>query len=297
MSRAIVTGAAGFIGQALVASLTRDGTDVVAVDVNPCPIDGARTVVADVGVPGILRPWIRADSVIYHLAAIASVPQSVAEPRVDFDNTMRPVFEVLEVARDRGARVVFPSTASVFDPSNSLPIGERGWVRPTSPYGAAKIAGEAYCFAYHRSFGVDARVVRFFSLYGPGLRRLAVYDLIRKVQAGSDRIDLLGDGRQVRDYLFIDDAVAGLRLVADCGAPGEDYNVASGEPVTLLDLARHIAAMLGRSSVPIVPTGRSFPGDTPRWYADTTKVAALGFRPQVCLEEGLRRTVAWVNAQ
>jgi UDP-glucose 4-epimerase len=296
MARAIVTGAAGFIGQALVTALMRDGIDVVAIDVNPCPFDRVRTVVADVGVPGMLRPWTGPDSVIYHLAAIASVPRSVAEPRVDFDNTMRPVFEILEVARDTGARVVFPSTASIFDPSNRLPIDERGWVRPTSPYAAAKIAGEAYCFAYHRSFGVDARVVRFFSVYGPGLTRLAVYDLIRKVRAGSDRIDLLGDGRQVRDYLFIDDAVAGLRLVADRGAPGEDYNVASGQPVTLLDLARRIAAMLGRSSVPIVPTGHSFPGDTPRWYADITKVAALGFRPQVCLEEGLRRTVAWLNA-
>jgi len=294
MDRMVVTGAAGFIGGALVSRLVADGAHVVAFDRHACAPAGAEMHVADVGTPGVLQSHVDAHTTIFHMAAIASVPQSVSNPRADFDNTMRPVFEVLETARATGARVIFPSTASIFDPSNPLPLGERAWVRPSSPYGAAKVAGEAYCFAYHRAFGVDARVARMFSVYGPGLTRLAVHDLIRKVQGAGDTLELLGDGRQIRDYLYIDDAVEGLLAVAGQGAAGEDYNVASGEPVTLMDLARLIARLMGRADLRIAPTGRSFPGDTARWFADVTKLRALGVVPRVDLAAGLDRTIAWL---
>ncbi|MGE3274100.1 MAG: NAD-dependent epimerase/dehydratase family protein [Vicinamibacterales bacterium] len=293
----IVTGAAGFIGSALVPRLVADGATVVAIDRHAAAHPGATNVVADVSSPGVLKPYATPETTIYHLAAIANVPQSVADPRADFENTMRPVFEVLETARHTGARVVFPSTASVFDPSAPLPLAERAWVRPSSPYGAAKVAGEAYCFAYHRAFGVDARVARLFSVYGPGLTRLAVHDLIRKVQRAGDALEILGDGRQVRDYLFVDDAVDGLLTVGRRGDPGEDYHVASGIPVRLLDLAATIARLMGRPDLRLAPTGQSFPGDTARWYADPAKVRRLGFEPRVSLEDGLTRTIAWLGAR
>jgi len=127
------------------------------------------------------------------------------------------------------------------------------------------------------------------------MRRFAIHDLIRKIQRNPERLDVLGDGTQVRDYLFIDDAVRGLVTVAACGRAGEDYNVASGEPVRLLDLARMIAIHMGTPGIRIDPTGKTFPGDTPRWYADTSKMRALGFTPQVSLDEGLRRTIAWMQ--
>jgi nucleoside-diphosphate-sugar epimerase len=103
-----------------------------------------------------------------------------------------------------------------------------------------------------------------------------------------------GDGLQVRDYLFIDDAVRGLTMVATEGASGEEYNVASGEPVRLLDLARLIAELMGYPDIRITPTGRSFAGDTARWYADISKVRRLGFEPRVDLRSGLERTIAWL---
>jgi nucleoside-diphosphate-sugar epimerase len=90
----------------------------------------------------------------------------------------------------------------------------------------------------------------------------------------------------------VDDAARGLIAVAENGAPGEDYNVASGEPVRLLDLAREIASLMGQPELPIVPTGTSFPGDTPRWFGDVSKVRAIGFTPSVTLREGLRHTIA-----
>ena len=291
---AVVTGASGFIGQALTRHLVAAGAPVVAIDQYPCPCAGVTSRVVDVATPGALLAHVPDGATIYHLAASADVAASVRDPRHDLTHTFAALFEVLEAARAKGCRVVFPSTASVFDLGERLPLGERAFPRPTSPYGAAKLAGEAYCYAYHRSYGVDVRVARLFSVYGVGMRRFAIHDLIRKIQRNPDALEVLGDGMQVRDYLYVDDAVRGLVTLATHGRAGEDYNVASGEPVRLLDLAKTIAMLMGFPAIRITPTGKTFPGDTPRWFADVSKMQALGFAPEVPLEEGLRRTISWI---
>lgn len=295
--RAVVTGASGFIGSALVRYLTAAGWDVLAVDRKPFADANQPSRLADVAQEGALAGLLDERTVIFHMAASADVAASVANPRHDFDNTFRGVFEVLEAARHAGSRVVFPSTASIFDASNTLPLSERAFPRPTSPYAAGKLGGEAYCHAYHRSYGVDVRIARLFSVYGVGMFRFAIHDIVRKIQQDHEDVTLLGDGTQVRDYLFIDDAVRGLTMVATEGASGEEYNVASGEPVRLLDLARLIGELMGYPNIRIRPTGRSFAGDTPRWYADISKVRALGFEPSVDLRSGLERTIAWLAAR
>ena len=292
--RAVVTGASGFIGSALTAHLSAEGWDVVTVDRRPFADGQPPSRLADVSQEGALAGLLDAGTVIFHLAASADVAGSVANPRHDFDNTFRGVFEVLEAARHTGSRVVFPSTASIFDASNALPLSERAFPRPTSPYAAGKLGGEAYCHAYHRSYGVDVRIARLFSVYGIGMFRFAIHDIVRKIQQDHDDLVILGDGTQVRDYLFIDDAVRGLTMVATEGASGEEYNVASGAPVRLLELARLIAELMGYPNIRIRPSGRSFAGDTARWYADISKVRALGFEPRVPLRDGLERTIAWL---
>jgi UDP-glucose 4-epimerase len=292
--RVIVTGASGFIGQALTRHLADEGQPVLAIDRNPCPVEAVPSAILDVTAPGALFAVVPEGATIYHLAASADVAASVRDPRHDLTHTFAALFEVLETARAKGCRVVFPSTASVFDVGERLPLAEGAFPRPTSPYGAAKLAGEAYCYAYHRSYGVDVRVARLFSVYGIGMRRFAIHDLVRKIQRNPTELDVLGDGTQVRDYLYIDDAVRGLVTVASRGAAGQDYNVASGQPVRLLDLATMIARYMGVPGIRIMPTGKTFPGDTPRWYADTSKVRALGFEPRVPLEDGLQRTIAWM---
>jgi UDP-glucose 4-epimerase len=292
--RAVVTGASGFIGSALTAHLSAEGWDVVTVDRRPFADGPPPSRLADVAQEGALAGLLDAGTVIFHMAASADVAGSVANPRHDFDNTFRGVFEVLEAARHTGSRVVFPSTASIFDASNALPLSERAFPRPTSPYAAGKLGGEAYCHAYHRSYGVDVRIARLFSVYGIGMFRFAIHDIVRKIQQDHDDLVILGDGTQVRDYLFIDDAVRGLTMVATEGASGEEYNVASGAPIRLLDLARLIAELMGYPNIRIRPSGRSFAGDTARWYADISKVRALGFAPRVDLRDGLERTIAWL---
>jgi len=162
--KAVVTGASGFIGSALVRHLRAAGLDVMAVDRKPFADVDQPARLADVAQEGALAGLLNEHTVVFHMAASADVAASVANPRHDFDNTFRGVFEVLEAARHAGSRVVFPSTASIFDSSNTLPLSERAFPRPTSPYAAGKLGGEAYCHAYHRSYGLDVRIARLFSV-------------------------------------------------------------------------------------------------------------------------------------
>lgn len=291
--KAVVTGAAGFIGRALVSELLARGIKVIAVDV--VTRGNVAVMPLDVTVPGALDEFLDAHTVLYHLASPADVAGSVADPVSDYRVTLGGTIEALESARRRGCRFVLPSTASIFDPDNQQPVGELARIRPTSPYSAAKVSGEAYCSAYGKSFGVDARIVRLFSVYGVGMRRFAIHDIIRKVQSNPEEISLLGDGHQIRDYLYIDDVVRGMIHVTMHGRPGEDYNLGSGVPVNIVDLARQIAALMGCPGIRIATTGQSFPGDVSRWYGDISKARAIGFEPTVPLQDGLLKTISWLT--
>lgn len=295
INRAVVTGAAGFIGRSLVAKLRALGWDVVAID-QVTGGDGSIKLV-DVASPGAIDAFLERDTVLFHLASPASVPGSVADPIGDYRITLGGTLQALESARKKGSRFIFPSTASIFDPANPQPVAETARIRPTSPYSAAKASSEAYCSAYQKSFGVDARIVRLFSVYGVGMKRFAIHDIIRKIQKNHEEIVLLGDGSQLRDYLYIDDVVRGMIRVATHGESGEDYNLGSGAPVVIVDLARRIGELMGFPNLRISTTGQSFPGDVARWYGDISKVRRIGFEPSVGLDEGLRRTITALTGE
>jgi len=296
IEKALITGAAGFIGNALVKYLIKNGTEVIAVDRNYLAIPGSEFRQIDLTKRNAIEDCLCDRTVLFHLAANASVAGSVSDPRKDFQDNMYSLLEVFESARKKGCQIIFPSTASIYDTSNNLPLNEKAYIKPTSPYAAAKIAGEAYCAAYHRSFGLNIKIARMFSVYGNGMKRFAIHDLIRKIQNNEEQIELLGDGNQIRDYLFIDDVVRGLVIIASNGEPGEDYNLASGEAVKLIDLAHQISRIMGKNSIKILPTGKSFPGDIPKWYADITKIRSIGFEPKITLEDGLNMTVNWLTS-
>ena len=166
---------------------------------------------------------------------------------------------------------------------------------PSAPYPAAKMAGEGYCRAYCRSYGLPTKIVRFFNVYGPGIRRLVVHDLILKLLHDPSRLEIFGDGNQVRDFLHVDDAVAGMHLVAEKGAPGELYHVGSGQPVSIRQLIAVIANQLNLTDLKIVSVGNSWKGDMPQWYADPSKLQELGFNTSVDLPTGVAETIEWIR--
>jgi UDP-glucose 4-epimerase len=295
--KALVTGACGLIGRELVELLVRSDVQVTAIDKSPLSIPGTHRVELDLSTRPALSAWMDDDTTVFHLAASADVRKSVSDPRYDFNNTLCAFFDVLEAARQTGARVVFPSTASVFDADEPLPLSERSAKGPASPYAAAKLAGEAYALAYHRAYGVDVRIARMFSVYGPRMTRLAIYDIIRKLEQNPSRVEILGDGSQVRDYLHVRDAARGLEMIAERGSPGEDYNLASGVPVSITALTRAIARLMGCADVWIAPTGESFTGDAQRLYASISKIQSIGFAQEIPLETGLGETIAMVRSR
>jgi len=278
-----------------VKTLVEAGHEVIAIDQRQSACGQRGTYVSlDVSQPNQLNPYLSRGSGIFHLAARANVAESVEDPRSNLRTNVAGFVEVLESARRFGCTVIFPSSASIFDPSNTLPLSEKAYARPTSPYAAAKLAGEGYCSAYFQCYGLDVRIARMFSVYGIGMKRFAIYDFVRKIQKNPNQLSILGDGNQIRDYLYVDDATRGLLTILEKGQPGEDYNLASGIPVKLAELARKVAEMMGHAGIQIVTTGKSYPGDVPQWYADITKIKRIGFVPRVALEDGLATTIEWL---
>lgn len=288
--RAIVTGASGFIGSHLVDALLATGAEVVAVDRRPRAF-ACKFIQADLARRGVMDPLLDQETIVFHLAANASVPGSVDDARGDFRDNVLTLFETLESARDAGSPVVFTSSAAVYDRDNALPLSEEARLGPSSPYGAAKAAGEAYCLAYHRTYGLDVRIARLFNIFGPRMYRFAIFDFVEKISRNPREIEILGDGEQLRDYLYVEDAVRALILIHEQGEPGEIYNVGSGRPIRSVDLARNVAAVMGFPDITIRPNGQYWRGDIHRWYADVGKLRSRGFEPTVCFEEGLRQTV------
>ena len=294
IDQAIVTGANGLVGRHLVSRLLHSGCDVHAVDV----VEGGDSFpvhVRDLRVAGALDEWLSPETVVFHLAAMTSVSGSVSSPRADFEVNVGGTFEVLESVRQLGGRMVFSSSSAVFDPTSPLPHSEDAPKRASSPYGASKLCGEAYCHVYHLNYDVDVRIARLFNVYGDDMARYAIYDFYRKIRTADREFTVLGDGEQVRDFVYVEDATRALLTVADKGIPGEDYNVGSGEPVRMIDLARLMANLMGRSDLEIRTSGESFSGDVAKWYADVSKIRGIGYEPQTSLEAGLKRTIDSLN--
>lgn len=302
---ALVTGGAGFIGAHLSAHLWRNGWHVIVLDdlsegresnLDSLSAD-VELMVRDVAEPGALAELdSRPIDVVFHLAAQASVPKSVEEPESDFRTNVLGTMNVLEFVRHRKiAKLVFPSTVSVYSSDALMPLKETAPIHASSPYGAGKAAAENYCFAYAISYQLNITVLRLFNVYGPLMCKYVIHDIVRKLQKNSKRITLLGDGNQIRDYLYVDDAVQAFLIAAEKGTRGDVYNVGSGVPVRIIDMAREIASNMGLENVDIECTMESWPGDIKAWYADVSKVSKIGFRPQTPWREGLSKTVQYLT--
>lgn len=299
----LVTGGAGFIGSHLVEFFLQEGRRVVVIDnlssghLEDLAASKIRFIKADVSHAETFEA-IEGEKIglICHLAGSANVPLSVSDPEQDFVANTVGTFRVLEFARRRGvSKLLFVSSASVCGVTTTLPLEESVPPSPVSPYAASKAAGECYAVSYYRTYGVQATVVRLFNVFGPRCRKFVVYDFFRKLHVNPREVTIIGDGSQVRDFLFVEDAIRGLALLADKGNPGEIYNLASGSPTTIRDLAGMVIEEIGLNDVAIKYTFTPSPGDVPRWYAEISKIRALGFAPRVPLRAGLRRTLAWLK--
>jgi len=301
----LVTGAAGFIGSHLVDALIDGGARPIAIDLpsawatsrnldgragrfEPIALDLAAE--SAVGVLAERRP-----STIFHLSGHASVPASVREPLRDYEMNARSTLHLLEAVHQSspGSSVLLTSSAAVYGEGRVVPFREDDPVRPMAPYAVSKLAAEGYLALYARIYGLRTASLRLFPTFGPRVRSHVIYDLMRKIRDNPREIVIEGDGRQVRDFVYVSNTVHALTRVAAAGElRGEVYNVGAGEPVTITRLAEMICDRM-RASPRFTYTGAVAPGVSVSWMADTTRLAALGYAPQVGLADGLTRTVEW----
>jgi UDP-glucose 4-epimerase len=289
--RAWVTGGAGFIGSHLAAALVTGGARVSVLD----DLSTGRQENLDTIPPGyclhecdisspLLPDLLAAErpSMIYHLAGDALVSRSVADPIADAERNFRPTLQLLEGVRRHSpeSMILFSSTGAVYGSDAKTPFREHDPMHPVSPYAAAKLAAERYCFAYSQTYGLRTCSLRLFSVFGPRQRKQVVYDLIRKLHSNPTRLELYGDGTQVRDFSHVSNIVDAFLLAGQkADFSGEAVNVAGEELLTIHELALRV--------------GQTRPGDSQCWVADTALLRGWGYRAGVSLNEGLRDTIDW----
>lgn len=301
--RVLVTGGAGFIGSHLVDALLDRGAEVSMADHlhrSPKPwfgealLRGAQLYVADLRDLPALRPAFAASrpEVVLHLAAQVDVRQSVADPAFDAQVNVAGTVSVLEAAREVGTRrVVMASTAAVYGDPRELPTPETAAIAPLSPYGTSKAAAEWYLAQYRRLHGISTLALRMANVYGPRQDphgEAGVVSIFGGLAASGAPATVFGDGRQTRDYVFVDDVVDAWLAAAASDVTGA-LNISTGIETSVCELAE--ALDLAYDFAP----GRA--GEIERSCLDPSAAAAeLGWRPAVPLANGLRRTLGAISA-
>ncbi|MGE3579266.1 MAG: SDR family oxidoreductase [Vicinamibacterales bacterium] len=309
MARYLVTGGAGFIGSHLTEALRARGDDVHVVDdlstgkrANLAHVAGVEFVQGDLANLDVARTAVQGVDYVLHQAAIPSVPRSVADPLATNRANVDATLNVLVAARDAGVkRLVFAGSSSVYGSTPGLPKDELMPTAPMSPYALQKLAGETYCRMFHRLYGLETVVTRYFNVFGPrqdpGSPYSGVISLFVAALASGTRPVVHGDGGQTRDFTYVANVVDGvLRAVTAPDAAGEVINLATNHRVSLLDLLQTLATEMGVTPTPVFAPARA--GDVRDSLADIGKARRLlGYEPVVPFAEGLRRTVAWYRSQ
>jgi len=301
---AVVTGGGGFIGSHLADALLAQGLRVRVVDNfvtgrRPLVPAGAELVEGDVN--EVASRAVEGADVVYHLAALPSVPRSVKMPMESHRATAQGTLALLSAAEQAGVRrVVVASSSSVYGDTPTLPKRETMAPRPLSPYATAKLCAELYASYWATRGKMETVSLRFFNVYGPRQDPDSPYAavipiFIRCIREGKP-MPVNGDGGQTRDFTFVADVVRGLTLAGSArGVSGRVYNLAGGAPISVLDMGRALAKLTGREAT--FEFGPPRPGDIRDSFADVAAARRdLGFAAAVPLEEGLRRTLEWFTA-
>ena len=300
----LITGGAGFIGSHLVKELVRQGQQVTVFDnlsggklENLASVaDKIRFIKGDIRDNNALNEACKGIDYIHHFAALISVAESMSKPQETAEINVQGTVNVLEAARaNHVKRVVFASSAAVYGTRPELPYKETTPIDCQSPYAWSKQSGAELCQLYTKAYGQEAVALRFFNVYGTGQNPNSAYAAViakfMQLAADNQPLGIDWDGLQSRDFVNVQDVVQANLLAAIKGVPGEIYNVASGRTHTLLELADTIEKVSGRKLARVSRPKR--PGDVHESSADISKITAIGFKPEVNLEEGLREM--WIE--
>ncbi len=298
----VVTGGAGFIGANLCRTLLEHGAKVTAFDnlysgkidfIQDIMDKGLNFVQEDIRDPAALEKATKNCEAIFHLAAQTSVPFSMENPKEDCEINVVGTLNVLEAARKAGARMVFASSCAVYGNPAKKPTPETYPTHPIAFYGLTKLLGENYCRFYQETYGLEVVMLRIFNVYGPNCHG-AIYDFLNKLRKTPDKLEVLGTGKQSRDFVYISDMVDALiKAATSPTAAGQAFNIGTGTTTSVTELAKMIIDILGLEDVEIYFTGgQAWAGDMDITLADNSKAAnILQWKPQVSLREGLKKLI------
>ncbi len=312
MAKYLITGVAGFIGSNLAHALIEQGEEVRGIDnFSHGRWDNIADIVqrfefreADITDARAIRSACDGVDYILHQAALGSVPRSLADPIATNEANVAGTLRVLEAAREGGVkRVVYASSSSVYGNTPTLPKQEHMPLNPISPYAVSKCAGELYCRSFYNVLGLETVCLRYFNVFGPRQHPTSQYAAVIpkfiRLMLHGERPAIFGDGRQSRDFTYVDNVVSANLLA--CHSPahkasGRSFNIAAGKSFSLNELYSLLQQITGCTAPPLYAPERK--GDVRDSLADTTEaLQALGYRTLIEFREGLRKTVEWYKCE
>ena len=298
----MVTGGAGFIGSNLCKKLLEYRAKVTAFDnlysgkiefIKELIDNGLNFVQGDIRDPEAIEEATKNCKFVFHLAAQTSVPFSMENPKEDSEINVIGTLNVLEAARKAGARTVFASSCAVYGNPEQRPTPETYPTHPIAFYGLTKLLGENYCRFYQETYDAEVVRLRIFNVYGPNCHG-AIYDFLNKLKKTPDKLEVLGTGKQSRDFVYISDMVnALLKAAITPEAAGQAFNIGTGTTTSVNELAKMIVETLRLKNVDIYfKGGQAWAGDMDITLADNSKATnILQWKPRVSLREGLKKLI------
>jgi len=301
--RILVTGGAGFIGSHLVDRLAAEGHQIRVIDnlssgrlENLAQRRDVEVIIGDLKNPHDAQKAVHGVDAVFHFAANPEVRVSTTNPDIHFSENVVAAFNLLEAMRKNDVgQLVFASSSSVYGEPDEIPVDENAPLRPVSVYGASKAACEHLIHAYAKLYGFRAVALRYANVVGPRLRHGVIWDLINKLRKNPHELEILGDGKQVRSYIYIDDAVEATLLAwkktTDAYAV---YNVATEDWITVDEVADLVIEAMGLTNVkktykPVLH-GIGWPGDVKKIALKIDKIKQLGFKPLLNSKEAIKLT-------
>ncbi len=298
--KVLVTGGAGFIGYHLCNKLQNLSDNLTIYDdLSSGKMENVRDVPKAKFVKGDILDLktlcaLQKQDLIYHLAAQVVVPYSMENPLIDFETNAKGTLCVLEKARKDDSKLVFASSAAVYGNPTIFPTPETYGFHPFSCYGLSKVVGEEYCQMYREQYGLDIVITRFANVYGLRCHGV-IHDFLDKLAKNKDKLEIIGTGKQSRDFIHISDVVDALVKVGIMKAVnGQVYNFGIGKTVTILELADMMLQILGLQDRTVVTTtGVSWQGDVTKiWFDNSKAKKELNWNPKVTLEDAIKEVIA-----
>tara|TARA_R100001530_G_scaffold13251_3_gene12267 strand:+ start:3696 stop:4622 length:927 start_codon:yes stop_codon:yes gene_type:complete len=295
-NKCLVLGGAGFLGYHLRKHLESQEHEVISVDnfFHPCKAPRDGVAYADIRYYNELETYIEWADIVFHLAAQIHVDRSIDFPQETIDINVTGTMNVLEACRKYDKKMIFASTSEVYGTSQTGTISELHPLDGQSPYAASKIAGDRLCKAYRDTFGTKVIILRNFNIFGEWQNDTSYGSVISKFTRAAlldDPLYIFGDGKQERDYMYVDDAIAAYDLCAKLETYGDPINVGTGSTIKIKELAE-IIIKLTKSNSQIIHT-KSRPGEVQRLCANIEKAKSLGFMSKTDFEKDLAQYVIW----